>query len=137
LEHLSACAGVVFGEGSAPARAWVAEGRQALLNGGGAALAAHVAATRRQGRSPAKYQALDAVARYFAAQAGPLGYAGRLATGLAIGSGMVEGACKHMIGRRMKQTGARWRVRRANRMATMCCSFHSDTWKVYWEQRLN
>jgi hypothetical protein len=42
-----------------------------------------------------------------------------------------------VIGRRRKQTGARWRVRRANRMATLCCAFHSDTWGAYWEHLLN
>jgi hypothetical protein len=31
----------------------------------------------------------------------------------------------------------RWRVRRANRMATVCCTFHGDTWKNYWGHRLN
>jgi len=49
----------------------------------------------------------------------------------------VEGACKQVIGRRLKQTGARWRVRRANRMATLCCTLHGDTWKTYWEHVLN
>jgi hypothetical protein len=33
----------------------------------------------------------------------------------------------------MKQTGARWRVRRANRMATLCCTLHGDTWGGYWK----
>jgi hypothetical protein len=49
---------------------------------------------------------------------------------------LVEGSCKQVIGRRLKQTGARWRIRRANRMATLCCTLHGDTWKPYWEQRL-
>lgn len=47
-----------------------------------------------------------------------LGYAEWLGLGQSIGSGLVEGACRQVIGRRMKQTGARWRARRANRMAT-------------------
>jgi hypothetical protein len=37
----------------------------------------------------------------------------------------------------MKQTGARWRVRRANRMATLCCTLHGDTWDGYWKHCLN
>jgi hypothetical protein len=61
-----------------------------------------------------------------------LGYAERLAEGRAIGSGQAEGACKHMIGRRLKQTGARWRVRRVNRMAVLCCLLYSDHWDAYW-----
>jgi hypothetical protein len=52
-------------------------------------------------------------------------------------SGLVEGACKQVIGRRLKQTGARWRIRRANRMATLCCTLHGDTWDTYWAHRLN
>ena len=38
----------------------------------------------------------------------------------AIGSGLIEGACKNLVGRRLKQTGAPWRLSRANRMATIC-----------------
>lgn len=61
-----------------------------------------------------------------------LNYAQRLAEGRAIGSGQVEGACKHMIGRRLKQTGARWRVRRVNRMANLCAVMYSNHWDAYW-----
>jgi hypothetical protein len=137
LEHLAGCARVLFGEGAAAGRAWVDEGRQALLAGGGEAVQAHLAAARRRVRSPAKRAAVDGLAGYFAGQAGRLGYASRLAAGQSIGSGLVEGACKQVIGRRLKQTGARWRVRRANRMATLCCALHGDTWKPYWDHRLN
>ena len=50
----------------------------------------------------------------------------------AIGSGLVEGACKPAIGRRLKQTGARWKVRRVERMATLCSVQASDQWDTYW-----
>jgi hypothetical protein len=60
-----------------------------------------------------------------------------LACGQSIGSGLVEGACQQVIGRAMKQTGARGRVRRANRMATLCCAVHGDAWAPYWQYRLN
>jgi hypothetical protein len=77
------------------------------------------------------------VAGYFGRRVELLSYAGRLAAGQSIGSGLVEGACKQVIGRRLKQTGARWRIRRANRMATLCCALHCDTWGDYWAHRLN
>jgi hypothetical protein len=137
VEHLGSCARVVHGEGTAAAAAWVDQGRQALLGGGHEAVQAHLEATRRQVRSPAKRRALGGLAGYFRGQAGRLDYAGRLARGQSIGSGLVEGSCKQVIGRRMKQTGARWRVRRANRMATLCCTVHGDTWDAYWNHRLN
>jgi hypothetical protein len=135
-EHLAGCAKVLYGEG-AEARAWMDQGRRALLTEGAAGVQAHLAAARAGARSAARRQALGDVARYFQRRAGYLGYAERLARGQSIGSGLVEGACKQVIGRRMKQTGARWRVRRANRMATLCCTFHADTWKTYWDHRLN
>ena len=136
-EHLADCAGVLYGEGSARARAWVAAGRQALLTAGAAGVQAHLAAARAAARPGAKRAALSGAAGYFGRRAELLGYAARLAAGQSIGSGLVEGACKQVIGRRMKQTGARWRVRRANRMATLCCTFHGDPWDAYWRHRLN
>ncbi len=55
----------------------------------------------------------------------------RLARGQSIGSGQVEGGCKNLIGRRLKQTGARWRVRRVNRLAGLCSPMDSHPWKTY------
>jgi len=69
---------------------------------------------------------------YLDSHAQHLDYAGRLAEGRVIGSGQVEGACKHWIGRRLKQTGARWRPERANRMAGLCALKYSDQWSAYW-----
>jgi hypothetical protein len=136
-EHLAACGQRLYGEGAAEARAWLGEARAALLAGGWPALAERTGAARRQARSAAKRRALDELEGYFWRQREHLGYAGRLARGQSIGSGLVEGACKQVVGRRMKQTGARWRVRRANRMATLCCTLHGDTWETYWDHRLN
>jgi hypothetical protein len=136
-EHLAACAKVLYGEGTAAAQAWLDQGRQALLTDGAAGVQAHLAAARSGMRSGVARQALADAGRYFARREAYLGYAARLAAGQSIGTGMVEGACKQVIGRRLKQTGARWRVRRANRMATLCCTLHSDTWVPYWQHRLN
>jgi hypothetical protein len=136
-EHLAACGRALYGEGADAARVWLDEARAALLGGGWPALAARTAAARRLVRARAKRRALAEVDGYFYRQREHLGYAGRLAAGQSIGSGLVEGACKQVIGRRLKQTGARWRVRRANRMATLCCTLHGDTWHPYWEYRLN
>jgi hypothetical protein len=101
-EHLAAAAQALYGEGTAAAAAWVDRGRQALLTQGAAGVQAHVAAAAAGAAVPA----LEEVAGYFARRADYLGYAARLAAGQAIGSGLVEGACKQVIGRRLKQTGA-------------------------------
>ena len=55
-----------------------------------------------------------------------------MACGRSSGSGLVEGACKQVIGRRLKQTGARWKVRRVERMATLCAVLACGQWQAYW-----
>jgi hypothetical protein len=37
-----------------------------------------------------------------------------------------------VVGRRLKQTGARWKVRRVERMAALCSVQASDQWNTYW-----
>jgi hypothetical protein len=81
---------------------------------------------------PAPRKALEGLREYLGHHVSHLHYAQRLAEGRSIGSGQVEGACKNLIGRRLKQTGARWRVRRVNRMASLCCLIYSHAWKPYW-----
>jgi hypothetical protein len=120
-ERLWAAAHAHFGEGTADAAAWAQARRATLLRGGAAGLLAELVGPAWQG-----------VRDYFAPHTGHTDYAGRLALGQSIGSGLVEGACKQVIGRRLKQTGARWKVRRVERMATLCAVQASDQWDAYW-----
>jgi hypothetical protein len=62
-------------------------------------------------------------------------YAERLSEGRSIGSGQVEGACNNLIGRRLKQTAARRRVRRLNRMAGRCSIMYSQPWNTFWHSQ--
>jgi len=112
----------LFGEGTA-ATAWADGRRGTLLASGGAALLAELAAA-----GPSAAGARE----YFRPHATHMDYPERRAAGQSIGSGLVEGACKQVVGRRLKQTGARWRVRRAERMATLCGVIDSELWETYW-----
>ena len=91
-----------------------------------------IVAARKTAVKSAQEESLKALSTYLGNNSERLGYARRLAEGRSIGSGQVEGACKHMIGRRLKQTGARWRVRRVNRMASLCSLLYSDYWDACW-----
>ncbi len=129
LEHVSQAAKTLFGEGTDAARQWTDTVRAALLKRGWSGLED---ALRQTSVPPAASSALESLRNYLGNHVSHLNYARRLAEGRAIGSGQVEGACKNMIGRRLKQTGARWRVRRVNRMASLCCLIYSHAWKPYW-----
>ncbi|MBE7248931.1 MAG: ISKra4 family transposase [Actinomycetospora chiangmaiensis] len=125
VEHVSAAAAGLHGEGTAGAEEWSGRVRRDLLRSGGAAtLAGLVAGPDR----------VDELVAYLGPHAGHTDYPRRLREGRSIGSGMVEGSCKTAIGLRLKQTGARWRVRRVERMASLCCLDYSDLWDAYWKK---
>lgn len=71
--------------------------------------------------------------QYFENHRSYLNYPQRLRLGQTIGSGQVEGACKQMVGRRLKQTGACWSIRRLNRMLGITSILHDHQWKTYWQ----
>jgi hypothetical protein len=123
-EHLHAAAVALHGEG--PARdAWYEARRRTLLESGSSGLVAELAAEAGD---------VSELVGYLGPHAGRTAYRQRLAEGRSIGSGLVEGACKTAIGRRLKQTGARWKVRRLERMAALCCLCYSDQFDAYWKK---
>lgn len=69
---------------------------------------------------------------YLAGHRERLNYVLRLKRGQSIGSGMVEGAAKNMIGRRLKANNARWHASNVNRMAQICSALYSGYWDAFW-----
>jgi hypothetical protein len=132
LEHVADAAKMVYGEETACCRHWIDALRKDLLSGGWPAVRKRLGTAWRRTKKRSHRKTLQSLASYLGKRRQHLDYAQRLAEGRSIGSGQVEGACKHMIGRRLKQTGARWRVRRANRMANLCALMYSDHWNAYW-----
>ena len=131
-EHLAATATVLFGEGTTEKQTWFQAARKALLEDGWYGIQEHIGRTLCETVSDAGRTAIDQLVAYLANHSDRLNYRHRLACGEPIGSGLIEGACKQVIGKRMKQTGARWTVTNANRMAELCCLTYSDQWAEYW-----
>jgi hypothetical protein len=125
-EHVHAAARALHGEGTAAAKDWAACRERALLESGAAGVIAGLGAEA----APAGAE----LAAYLEPHRGHTGYRERLREGRSIGSGMVEGACKTAIGKRLKQTGARWRHRRVEHMAALCCLAYGDQWDAYWRK---
>jgi hypothetical protein len=111
------------GEGPV-AEAWYQARRRTLLESGASGLLSEL--TSEPGAMPASVG-------YLGPHVGHTSYRQRLREGRSIGSGMVEGACKTAIGKRLKQTGARWKVRRLERMAALCCLAYGDQFEAYWK----
>jgi hypothetical protein len=123
-EHAHHAAVALHGEGPA-AEAWYEARRRTLLWSGAPGLLAELATETGD---------VTALVGYMEPHGDHTPYRSRLAEGRSIGSGMVEGACKTAIGRRLKQTGARWRVKRLERMAALCCLHYGDQFDAYWKK---
>jgi hypothetical protein len=129
-EHIAATAKSVFPDAS-EAAGWEARTCAALRRLGLSGVEEQMRCAL-DGATSSGRKALANLQGYLGNHVDHLNYRIRLAEGRSIGSGQVEGACKHMIGRRLKQTGGRWRIRRVNRMAGLCCCLYSHNWDAYW-----
>ena len=133
LEHLSGIGKLFYGEGTAAYKKWYASAKKDLLSGGYKLIEKRLALLEGDVRTDRRREVLRRLRGYFLEHSERLCYRERLWEGRAMGSGQVEGACKSMVGLRLKQTGARWKVRNLNRMLSLCALRYSDAWENYWK----
>jgi hypothetical protein len=55
--------------------------------------------------------------------------------GLFVGSGVIEAACRTIVGQRLKHSGMEWTVRGANAITALRCGIQSNRFEEFWEQR--
>jgi hypothetical protein len=135
LEHVASTAKSLYGEGTPETKRWNEQARDTLLAEGYSGIERMIGEARQVAVRATQRTGLNELENYLRPhQARRLAYAQRLAEGRVIGSGQVEGACKHWIGRRLKQTGARWQIDRANRMAGLCALKYANQWQTYWSK---
>jgi len=71
--------------------------------------------------------------RYFENNAYAMRYQEFRQMGIFVGSGVVEAACKTVIGQRLKNSGMFWTVRGANAIIALRCSLASGRFEQFWE----
>jgi hypothetical protein len=133
MEHVGKAARAVYGEGTVEALIFLESTRQALLADGWWGLCEKVGQVLSTPEGEKHRDALEDLLCYFSNQIQRLNYCRQLYQGRPIGSGMVEGACKNLIGKRLKQTKTPWREENVEKMAVLCCLAYSDgMWTHYW-----
>lgn len=134
-QHLHQCAQVLHGEGTDEAREWAVEHLAELVQQGPMVLLwkleREVAAQQHRGPR----EAIEGLLGYLRPHQEALRYGDRLRRGLPIGSGQVEGACKTVVGRRLKLNSARWSPRNIEPIASLCGLHYSNLWDTYWSTR--
>jgi hypothetical protein len=133
-QHLHECGKTIYGEGP-PARAWAQQRLESVLQHNGVGLIDRLQRERAAAMDQThRRRAIDKLLGYLRDNADSLWYCQRLTAGLPIGSGQIEGGCK-FIGTRLKLNGARWCLRRAERMGALRCLEYSRLTSTNWEKR--
>ncbi len=121
--------------GTREAEKWVHARVIELIEKGGPGFIEHLKRMGPPDPSTATAEAWAKLLNYLTENRDSLWYGERLEQGLPIGSGLIEGAGKNTLARRLKINNARWRVRRAEHMGTIRCLQYSGLWENYWESK--
>jgi hypothetical protein len=134
-EKIQECAKEMFGKGSTATQEWATARVEELIRIEGPKFIESLEKERAATTDQKCGEALDALTGYLSHNRDSLWYRTRLAQGLPIGSGLVEGTCKNMIGKRLKLNNPRWCVPRAVNMAALRCLHYSKLWEAYWASK--
>jgi len=137
LEYLWKAVWCFFAEGNPAAEEWVHDKAIEVLSGRARIVAAAVrrkATTWRLAESARKNA--DTCADYLLAKAPYLDYPTALSKGWPIATGVIEGACRHLVKDRMDITGARWGLDGAEAVLKLRALRANDCWDDYWSFHL-
>ena len=132
-EYLTDLARAGFGGDGAAVKAWSKSAQKRLVADGWAGVCEFVHASTETVKDQAAFEAAyPKAANYLAGHRDRMNYAARLRQGRSIGSGMIEGTIKQMLGRRLKQTGARWKTAHVAPFVELVALAGGSEWETYW-----
>jgi hypothetical protein len=134
LEYLWRAAYAFHPDGTADAEKWVEDRLLALLTGRSAGEIAKSlrGMIMRHGLDAKAARPVLKCANYLVKNARWLHYDRALADGLPIATGVIEGACRHLVQDRMGRTGARWSLVGAEAVLRMRALRASGDFDDYW-----
>jgi hypothetical protein len=133
MEYLWDAAWCFFEEGDPAAERWVQEKARAVLDGQASTVAASIRRkATRLGLEQAKRKNADTCADYLLAKRAYLDYPTALTNGWPIATGVIEGACRHLIKDRMDITGARWGLQSAEAVLKLRALRSNSDFDEYW-----
>ena len=134
LEYLWKAAHCFFTPGDKAAEAWVTQRALRLLEGKVSDVAAGIRRSATlQNLSESARENVDKCADYLLKYRKYLLYGQYLQKGYPIASGVIEGACRHLVKDRMDITGARWRLDRAEAVLQIRALRASGDFDKYWD----
>jgi len=136
-DHLSDIANALFGEGTEKAETWFKKYRSILKKKAGGAVRVNRSIRyyrRIEGiRSPKRLEVIREGLRFFTRNRSRMKYAEYRRRGLPIGSGVVEAACKTLVGQRFKRAGMRWSIDGGQNILNLRSVVLSKRWDAFWK----
>jgi hypothetical protein len=138
IEYIWKAAWCFHPEADPNAEQWVrAQARQVLAGRPGIVAAAIRRKATYHGLDPGKRKPADTAAAYLLAKKPYLDYPTALAHGWPIATGVIEGACRHLVKDRMDITGARWGARTAEAILQIRALIANGDFDAYWDWHLH
>jgi hypothetical protein len=134
LEHIWDCGKVLFGEGSEATEKWVKKRESWLWNGQTRKLLEDLDEQYKQYRGR-KRKELAGLYRYIRDNEQQMRYHVFRAKGYDIGSGAVEGACKFVVGKRLKQAGMIWDRCGSSAILALRIAWLNAEWEQLWQNK--
>ena len=133
-QYVWKAAGALFPDQEIAADRWTRAHLLEILRGKASLVAAGMrrSATLRE-MAAAERKPVDDCADYLLHYSPYLQYDKALAEGVPIATGVIEGACRHLVQDRMNLTGARWRLTGAEAVLRLRALRSSDDFDRYWE----
>lgn len=132
-EYLADLARAGFGADAKATKAWTGRAQTALVADGWAGVCEFVHQNTAEANDRSALEAAyPRVANYLSGHQDRMKYAARLRRGESIGSGLIEGTIKQNVGRRIKQTGARWKAEHIGPFVELISLGHGQEWEAYW-----
>jgi hypothetical protein len=132
LERLWAVAHCFHAEGSDGAKRFVEHRLRDLLQGRVGYVISGLRKRLRTARlSSQRREVVRSAVEYLANNREHMRYDEYLGAGYPIGSGVAEGACRHLVKDRMEQTGMRWTVEGAQAMLHVRALYLNGQWEEY------
>lgn len=129
-ERFTEVAKRAFGEGTRQAAEWSEKQRAALLDGRVQEVIDSIDQLKPQGKENQEY--VRGVLGYLRTNAHRMNYGELRTQGYFIGSGVIESACKHVVGDRFKRAGMKWSRDHVPKLLALRVCRASGWWDQFW-----
>ncbi len=123
----------VYGEGTTATKKWVKRRLNHLAKGKVDLVISSL--SKLSSSNPEVVENIEGNITYFTNNKERMRYNEYREKGYHIGSGIIESACKHVVGQRLKQAGMTWSVEGADAIIQLRILWKNGEWDTFWKNR--